>query len=348
MVETKKDINLKLSGMTCANCALKIENKLNNLKGVKSAIVNFANEEATVEYDPAATNFKTFKEAVRDLGYKASLARIDLKVLDKLSEDRFKDLTRNVIEIDGIHDVRGNFKASKLFIEFNELALDETGVYSNVKKLGYNIEKSAGSMDIEIVKHKKEMRYRLRIMLVSLVFSLIITPISWINTIPPEKNLVLFFLALANYGISGSFFLIGAYKSLKNKSTNMDVLVALGTTTALIYSILTTFLIDGKTFYEAMSMIITFLLIGKYLEHKTKGQASEAIKKLIGLQPKTAMILKDGVETEIPIEEIEVGDVLVVRPGERIPVDGKVVKGKTKVDESMITGESKYVKKRNR
>ena len=345
MAETKEDINLKLSGMTCANCALKIENKLNNLEGVKSAVVNFANEEATVEYDPNATNYKTFKEAVRDLGYKASLARIDLKVLDELSEDEFKDLTKNVMEIDGIHDVRGNFKAFKLFIEFNELALDETGVYSKVKKLGYNIEKSAGSMDIEIVAHRKEMRYRLRIMLISLVFSLIITPISWIDSIPPEKNLVLFFLALANYGISGSFFLIGAYKSLKNKSTNMDVLVALGTTTALIYSILTTFLIDGKTFYEAMSMIITFLLIGKYLEHKTKGQASEAIKKLIGLQPKTATILKDGEEIEIPIEEIEVGDVLVVRPGEKIPVDGKVVKGKTKVDESMITGESKYVKK---
>ncbi len=345
MVETREDINLKLSGMTCANCALKIENKLNSLEGVRSAVVNFANEEATVEYDPNTTNFKTFKEAVKDLGYKASLARIDLKVTDKLSEDDFNNLTKNVIEIEGIHDVRGNFKASKLFIEFNELALDEAGVYTKVKKLGYTIEKSAGSMDIEIVKHKKEMRYRLRIMLISLAFSLVITPTSWFVVDSFNRNVILFFFALANYGISGSFFLIGAYKSLKNKSTNMDVLVALGTTTALIYSILTTFVISGKTFYEAMSMIITFLLIGKYLEHKTKGQASEAIKKLIGLQPKTAMIIKDGEETEIPIEEIEVGDVLVVRPGEKIPVDGRVVKGKSKVDESMITGESKYVKK---
>jgi Cu+-exporting ATPase len=125
----------------------------------------------------------------------------------------------------------------------------------------------------------------------------------------------------------------------------MDVLVALGTTTALVYSILTTFFIDGKTFYEAMSMIFSFLLIGKYFEHKTKGQTSEAIKKLIGLQPNTATLLKDGVEIEIPIEEIEVGDILIVRPGEKIPVDGKIVKGKTKIDESMITGESQYIKK---
>ncbi|MFW9895050.1 MAG: heavy metal translocating P-type ATPase [Candidatus Thorarchaeota archaeon] len=345
MTETKEDINLKLSGMTCANCALKIENKLSNLEGVKSAVVNFANEEATVEYDPNTTNYDLMQAAVKDLGYGASLARVELMVLDELSEADFENLINKVLNIKGIHDVRGNFKASKLFIGFNELALDEVGVYSRVKKLGYNIEKSAGTMDLEIVKHKKEMRYRLRIMVISLVFSLIITPISWFIAESNERNLLLFFLALANYVISGSFFLIGAYKSLKNKSTNMDVLVALGTTTALIYSILTTFLIQGKTFYEAMSMIITFLLIGKYLEHKTKGQASEAIKKLIGLQPKTATIIKDGAEVEIPIEEIEIGDVLVVRPGEKIPVDGKVVEGKTKVDESMITGESKYVKK---
>ena len=345
MTESKEDINLKLSGMTCANCALKIENKLSNLDGVKSAVVNFANEEATVEYDPNTTNFSNMQAAVKDLGYGASLARVELKVVANLSEENFESLINEVLKIRGIHDVRGNFKASKLFIGFNELVLDEIGVYSKVKKLGYAVEKSAGTIDLEIVKHKKEMRYRLRIMLISLVFSLIITPISWFVSVSFERNLLLFFLALANYIISGSFFLIGAYKSLKNKSTNMDVLVALGTTTALVYSILTTFFISGKTFYEAMSMITTFLLVGKYLEHKTKGQASEAIKKLIGLQPKTAIIIKEGEEIEIPIEEIEVGDILVVRPGEKIPVDGKVVKGNTKVDESMITGESKYVKK---
>ncbi|MHA2195786.1 MAG: heavy metal translocating P-type ATPase [Promethearchaeota archaeon] len=345
MAESKEDINLKLSGMTCANCALKIENKLSGLEGVRNAVVNFANEEATVQYDPNTTNYNIMQAAVKDLGYGASLARVELKVIDELSEENFEILINEVLDIQGIHDVRGNFKASKLFIGFNELAIDEIGVYSSVKKLGYNIEKSAGTMDLEIVKHKKEMRYRLRIMFISLVFSLIITPISWFVVDSFERNLLLFFLALGNYVISGSFFLIGAYKSLKNKSTNMDVLIALGTTTALIYSILTTFLISGKTFYEAMSMIITFLLIGKYLEHKTKGQASEAIKKLIGLQPKTATIIKNGEEIEIPIEEIEVGDVLVVRPGEKIPVDGKVVEGKTKIDESMITGESKYVKK---
>ncbi|MFX1384887.1 MAG: heavy metal translocating P-type ATPase, partial [Promethearchaeota archaeon] len=343
--ENTQNIKIKLGGMTCASCALKIENKLGSLNGVNSSVVNFANEEANVEYDAGIVNYKDFNKAIRDLGYKASLSKIDLIIKNLANEGNFNELVNEVKTIEGVYEVRGNFTASKLFIEFNESEIGETKLYSNIKKLGYNIEKSAGVMDKEIEQHKKEMRYRLRILITSAVFMFIITPVSWFVPESNIRNIILFIFALGNYATAGSFFLIGAYKSLRNKSTNMDVLVALGTTTALIYSILTTFFIEGKTFYEAMSMILTFLLIGKYFEHKTKGQTSEAIKKLIGLQPKTATLLKNGKEIEIPIEEIEVGDVLIVRPGEKIPVDGKVIKGKTKIDESMITGESKYVKK---
>ncbi|MFX0046740.1 MAG: heavy metal translocating P-type ATPase [Candidatus Hermodarchaeota archaeon] len=343
--KAEEKIKIKLSGMTCASCALKIETKLKNLNGVSSSVVNFANEEATVEYDSSKISYNDFNKAVKDLGYKASLAKIDYKLLDSISESEFNDLVNQVKNFEGIYEVRGNFNAGKLFIEFNELKLDESKIYSRFKQLGYKIEKAAGTLDKEIERHKKEMRYRLRILVISITFMVVITPISWFITESFTRNLILFFLALADFSIAGSFFLVGAYKSLRNKSTNMDVLVALGTTTALIYSILTTFLIEGNTFYEAMSMILAFLLIGKYFEHKTKGQTSEAIKKLIGLQPKTATLLKDGAEIEIPIEEIEVGDILVVRPGEKIPIDGKVIKGKTKIDESMITGESRYVKK---
>jgi len=343
--ESIEKVKIKLGGMTCANCAYKIENKLKSLEGVNRSVVNFANEEATVEFNPKITNYDDFNKAIYDLGYKASLAKIDLKVIDSLNESDYRELVNSVKKIDGIHEVRANIKASKLFIEFNEFLLDENKIFASIKKLGFTIEKSAGVMDKEIEKHKKEMKYRLRIFAISLIFTLIITPISWFVEESFTRNMILFLFAIANYLIAGSFFLIGAYKSLRNKSANMDVLVALGTTTALIYSILTTFLIEGKTFYEAMSMILSFLLIGKYFEHKTKGQASEAIKKLIGLQAKTATLLKDNQEIEIPIEEIEVGDILIVRPGEKIPIDGKVIKGKTKVDESMITGESKFIKK---
>jgi len=342
---SSEKIKIKLGGMTCASCAFKIETKLKNLEGVSGSVVNFANEEATVEFDSNRTSYDEFHKAIRDLGYKATLAKIDIKVVESLSESDFNDFVDNVRRIEGIYDVRGNLKASKMFIEFNELQLDESKLYSKIKRLGYKIEKAAGAIDKEIEKHKKEMRYRLRILLIAVAFTFIITPISWFVAESFARNVILFFFAIADFSIAGSFFLIGAYKSLRNKSTNMDVLVALGTTTALVYSILTTFIIEGNTFYEAMSMILAFLLIGKYFEHKTKGQTSEAIKKLIGLQPKTATLLKDGKEIEIPIEEIEVGDILVVRPGEKIPLDGRVVKGKTKIDESMITGESRYVKK---
>ncbi len=343
--ELKQKVKIKLGGMTCASCALKIETKLKGIDGVNSSVVNFANEEAIVEYNPQLTGYNEFDKAVRNLGYKASLAKIDIKVVEEITEEEFKNLINRVRDIGGIHDVRGNYNALKLFIEFNELQIDENNAYARIKKLGYAIEKSAGAIDKEIEAHKKEMKYRLRILTVSLIFMLIITPISWFIHPSFERNLFLFFLAIGQYFIAGSFFLKGAIKSLKNKSANMDVLIALGTTTALIYSILTTFFIQGNTFYEAMSMILTFLLIGKYFEHKTKGQTSEAIKKLIGLQAKTATLLKDESEIEIPIEEIEVGDILVVRPGEKIPVDGRIIQGKTKVDESMITGESRYVKK---
>ncbi len=343
--EEIQKIKIKLGGMTCASCALKIENKLGSLLGVNSSIVNFANEEANVEYDPKTLNYYDFNKAIRDLGYKASLSKIDLIVKDTLSEKDFGDFVEKVKDIKGIYEVRGNFTASKIFIEFNEAEIGEARVYSNIKKLGYNIEKSAGVIDKDIEQHKKEMRYRLIILTISLIFSAFIAPINWIVPASFTRNLILTILATGNYGVAGSFFLGGAYKSLRNKSANMDVLIVLGTTTAYIYSFLTTFFISGEVFYEAMSLIFSFILIGKYLEHKTKGQASEAIKKLIGLQPKTATLLKDGKEIEIPIEEIEKGDILIVRPGEKIPVDGKVLKGKSKVDESMITGESKYIKK---
>ncbi len=344
-MESKEKIKIKLGGMTCASCALKIETKLKNLNGVSSSVVNFANEEATVEYNSSLISYGEFNKAIRDLGYKATLAKIDYKVINSIPESEFNELVNVVDKIEGIYEVRGNFKASKLFIEYNELQLDESKIFSKVKQLGYKLEITAGALDKEIERHKKEMIYRLRLLVISLAFMFVITPISWFVAESFSRNLFLFFLAIADFSIAGSFFLIGAYKSLRNKSTNMDVLVALGTTTALVYSTLTTFLIEGNTFYEAMSMILAFLLIGKYFEHKTKGQTSEAIKKLIGLQPKTATLLKDGKEIEIPIEEIEVGDILVVRPGEKIPIDGKVVRGKTKVNESMITGESRYVKK---
>lgn len=343
--ESKEKIIIKLGGMTCANCALKIENKLKSLNGVENSVVNFANEEANIEYSPNKVDFFKFRQAIINLGYRANLSRIDVVITDDISEKNFDKLIENAKNIKGIYEIRGNYQAKKVFLEFNEFEISVSKLISTIRNFGYKIEKSAGVIDKEFEVQQKEQKKRLNRFIISAILSLIITPISWFVEPSFTIKLILFFLASANFAIGGSFFLIGAYKSLKNKSTNMDVLVSLGTGTAYIYSVLTTFFIPGETFYEAMSMILTFLLLGKYLEHKAKGQASEAIKKLIGLQAKTAIILKDGKELEISIEEIEVGDILIVKPGMKIPVDGKIIEGKTKIDESMITGESVYAKK---
>lgn len=344
--ESKEKIIIKLGGMTCANCALKIENKLRSLNGVEKSVVNFANEEANIEYSPNKVDFFKFRQEIINLGYRANLSRIDVVITDDISDKNFDNLIENAKKIKGIYEIRGNYQAKKVFLEFNEFEINESKLISTIRNFGYKIEKSAGVIDKEFEVQQKEQKKRLNRFIISAILSLIITPISWFVEPSFTIKLILFFLASANFAFGGSFFLIGAYKSLKNKSTNMDVLVSLGTGTAYIYSMLTTFFIPGKTFYEAMSMILTFLLLGKYLEHKAKGQASEAIKKLIGLQAKTAIILKDGKELEIPIEEIEVGDILIVKPGMKIPVDGKIIEGKTKIDESMITGESVYAKKK--
>jgi len=179
-MESTEKVKIKLSGMTCANCAYKIETKLKGLEGVNSSVVNFANEEANVEFNPTKTNYNQFNKAIRDLGYKSSLAKIDLRVMDILNEDEFNELPKKVKAIQGIYDVRANFNASKLFIEFNDLELDESKIFSNIKRLGINIEKAAGVIDKEIEQNKRELRYRLRIFLISLAFTLVIAPISMI------------------------------------------------------------------------------------------------------------------------------------------------------------------------
>ena len=207
-MESEEKIKIKLGGMTCASCALKIETKLKNMDGVSSSTVNFANEEATVEFNPSITNYKKFNEAILDLGYKSSLAKVDIKVTSQISESEFDEFVNKVGKIDGIQGVRGNYNARKLFIEFNELKIDENKVYNQVKILGYEIEKAAGALDKEIETYRKELRYRLRILFISLAFTLVIAPISMIFMEQPfEIKLLLFFLAIANYSIAGSFFL---------------------------------------------------------------------------------------------------------------------------------------------
>ena len=264
----------KINGMHCASCALTIEKRLGKTDGVKSIVVNFALEKASVEFD------------------------------------------KNVISEEGIIEI--------------------------IRGAGYDILQEGSPKE----KGRFEMNEK-NIFLLSLVFSIPVFILSmFLMSSTLENKIIQAVLAGVVQFIFGARFYKGAWNGLKNKSANMDTLVAMGTSAAYFYSLATTFFIAGDVFYETAALLVTFILLGKWLEARAKGKASDAMRKLMKLQAKTAHVLREGKEMEIPIEQVVVGDIIMVRAGEKIPVDGEVVEGLSTVDESMITGESLPVEKK--
>lgn len=274
-----------VSGMHCASCAQNIESTLKKLNGITSAVVNFATEKATVEFNEAVTNESEIRNAVEQLGYRV-VGGFE-KEVDREKEEREKEM----------NELKNLFFISALL---------------------------------------------------TLPIFLISMPFEWLGVYVPYKNIVLLILATPVQFFVGYRFYKGAFIALKNMTANMDTLIAIGTSAAYFYSLLVVLFPDfGEiVYFETSAIIITFIILGKWLEAVAKGRASEAIKKLIGLQPKTATIIRRGKEVTLPIEEVEVGDVVLVKPGQKIPVDGIVLDGFSSVDESMITGESIPVEKR--
>ena len=285
-LEDKARADLKISGMSCASCASKIEKKLRNIDGVFYAGVNYAMERATVEYDPAEVSTEDLVSAVADIGYQAQTAQTRFDE-DKEKIERRKETRRQTM----------------LFI-FSAL-LSVPLVYYMFSEL-FNL-------PFPPVIHNKVFQF------------ILATPIQF---------------------IAGWQFYRGAYKNLRHGTANMDVLIALGTSAAYFYSVATTFFIPGHVYYETGAVIISLIILGKLLESAAKGRTSEAIRKLMGLQAKTARVIRDGQESDIPIEEVQVGDLVIVRPGEKIPVDGIIKEGFSTIDESMLTGESIPVDKK--
>jgi len=344
--ESEKKMRLQLRGMTCASCALKIENQLNKLPGVKKATVNFNLENAYVEFDPKITGFEKFNAAIEDIGYKSNLARIELQVGLKSPEDT--QVIQNLLATrQGIYNVHVNLSAQIVDIEFNPEEIETKQIINQIKQLGFEVTERVSAIDTEQKAREEEIRTQK----IKFIFALALTiPIFFINMFVMDPSftikLLLFCLTLPVILYSGNQFFLGSYRALKNKTANMDVLIAMSVSISFIYSGIITFnLIQGEIFYEAAVMILTFILLGKYLEAIAKGRTSEAIKKLMGLQAKTAIVMREGKEVQIPIDEVQIGDIVVTRPSEKIPVDGVIIEGKTSLDESMITGESRLVKK---
>ena len=347
---------LKISGMTCAVCANRIEKGLSKLSGVEKAVVNFAAEKASVTYDPIQIGLKEMAAKVADLGYQVINDKAEFKISGMSCAACSSRIEKSLNGMPGVYSATVNLAAEKATVEYNAHELSLIQIQDKVKKLGYEAHNLADARDVDREKKVRlaEIRgQRLRLTLSAtlsfpLLLGMLLHSFGLMGSISkflmnPYLQLV---LATPVQFVAGWPFYRGAWAALRNGSANMDVLVALGTSAAYFYSIANVLTGDPHLYFETSAILITLIILGKLLEAIAKGRTSEAIKSLMGLQPKTARVIRGGEELDVPIETVVVGDIIVVRPGEKVPVDGVITEGTSTLDESMLTGESLPVDKK--
>ncbi len=354
--EEKKRIVLDIGGMSCVTCAQTIEKRLPKLKGIIYVTINFAAEKAIIDYDSNLVDQKAIEEAIVGVGYKVIHQNVTLKITGMTCATCAQTIEKVLNIKEGIYRVTVNLALETANIEYNPAQISLEGIKKVIRVVGYDvIEPEGGVEDAE----QKERDREIRSLKYKLAFSAAVTipVVIYSNsrflpfTLPtlPVDNfipLLLFVLSTPVHFIVGHDFFVGAYKALRNKNPNMDVLVAIGTSAAYFYSVYGTFSGIEELYYTTAVSLMTFLILGRLLEATAKGRTSAAIRKLMGLRAKTAHVIRDGEEMEIPVEDVQVGDIVVVRPGEKIPVDGVVTDGYSGVDEKVITGESIPVEKK--
>ncbi len=361
-METKKTV-IPVKGMTCVNCAAAIQKDISKLSGVKSANVNFANEKAVVEFDPAIIALEKFISSIHESGYQAVTETVAIPVLD-LDASRVQELERIVSGIDSVLKTVVNPGAETVEVQYIPGQIGLRDIRRVMEKSGFRLpkqEEGRSALDIEKEAREKELSELRKKLVVSAILSALILIGSFqdmlpIITIIPKQVMwyILLILTTPVQFWAGMHFYQNAWASIRHGSTNMNTLVVVGTTAAYGYSATLTFFpsifgmhgLHGGAYYDTAAIIITLILFGKYLEARAKTRAGEAIKKLMGLQPRTARVKREGNEIDIPIEDVEAGDLIIVRPGEKVPVDGVIRDGYSSVDESMLTGESLPVEKK--
>ncbi|OJF90177.1 heavy metal translocating P-type ATPase [Alkalibacterium sp. 20] len=349
-----EEVIYSLEGMSCVSCASSIEKKLKKTDGVFSANVNFATEKVIVEFDNNKTDIASMGEAVSDLGYKAipeKLEKADEKITLKV-EGMTCTTCANTIEkglrsISGVNLANVNFAAEKATVEYNPKKVRLLDMQKKISELGYTLiikDDRDNDIDADELKIKKaEKKVKISATLSSIIMILMIIHM-FITPVPGYLLIIGILGAPIIFGV-GKHVHISSWKALKNKSPNMDVLVSFGSLPPYIIGMMGLFF-PLQSFIEMATTIMTFHLIGKYLEVRAKGKASQAIKKLLQMGAKTANIMLDGEETKIPVKDLQVGDVMIIRPGEKVPTDGFVIEGNGLLDESMATGESMPVKRK--
>jgi Cu+-exporting ATPase len=359
----EKQMTLPVMGMTCANCVASVERNAKKADGVNDAVVNFASEKVMLTYDPTVTQPQEVIDRIHRAGYEVPTTTSELAILGMTCANCAASVERALNKVDGVLEATVNYASEKATVRYIVGTAGRADLVAAVRKAGYDVVEAEGEdelEDAEAAARQAEIRHQERRLKVGILFTTPLLVLSmgrdmgllgeWSHA--TWVNWLFFALATPVQFYVGWDYYVGAYKSLRNRSANMDVLVAMGSSAAYFYSVAVLIALTmGSTalgehvYFETSATIITLIVLGKLLEARAKGRTSEAIKKLMGLRPKTARVLRNGEQKDIPIEEVVVGDTVIVRPGEKIPVDGQVIDGRSAVDESMITGESLPVDK---
>jgi Cu+-exporting ATPase len=355
MMSETKQITLPITGMTCANCVATVERGFKKQAGVLSAVVNLSSERATVTVDPSAVSLGDLVARVIRAGYGVATGEADL-VIKRLADDNdARRLEKNLIKLEGVLEAKVSLATERARVRYVPTVVSQAEIRQSVTKAGFEaVEMGGEAEDAEAKARENEIKEQHRLLTIGLAFTIPLFLFSmardfmligeWSHS--GWVQWLMWAVATPVQFYVGGQYYIGAYKSLRNRSANMDVLIAMGSSVAYFYSILVTLnIISGHVYFETAAVIITLIRLGKFLEARAKGRTSEAIKKLMGLRAKTAHIERAGKEIEVPVDEVQVGDLVLVRPGEKIPVDGVVVEGHSALDESMLTGESLPVEK---
>ncbi|OAN44280.1 haloacid dehalogenase [Chloroflexus islandicus] len=380
----EREIILSVTGMTCASCSARVEKALRKTPGVLSAEVNLASEHALVRFDPAQAQPAALQAAIEQAGYGVVTDEITLAITGMTCASCSARVEKALRKTPGVLSAEVNLASEQALVRYAPGMVDRADLVKAVEQAGYGVitpaTTTAETEDVEARARAHEMAVRRRRLVVGVVFSLPLFVLSmardfgliapWLigegaamaatmagssmaemmHMIAARDDLLNWlFLALATpvQFYSGRDFYRYAWRALRMRTATMDTLIALGSSAAYFYSLVLLLSgAPGHVYFETAAVIITLILVGKYLEARAKSQTSAAIKALIGLQPKTARVLRGGQEVDVPLSEVRAGEMVIVRPGEKIPVDGVIVTGESTVDESMLTGESLPVEKR--
>jgi Cu+-exporting ATPase len=344
--------SIQITGMTCATCAATIKKGLSKTLGVEQADVNFASEKASIEYDPTKVDLAKIKDTVSQLGYGVATRKSIFPVSGMTCASCVARVEEALSSVTGVISANVNLASEKATVEY----LEGTGLADMrraVKDAGYELGPEAQALEDVTTAAQRETRALRNRFIVAAILAAAIMALGWGPSFV-GKSYLLWALATPVQFWAGLRFYRGAWGALKHKTSDMNTLIAVGTSVAYFYSMIAvifpslfvTGVLEPHLYFDTSAAIIALILLGRFLEARARGQTSEAIKKLIGMQPKTALVIREGKQREIAVEEVQVGDLIQVRPGERVPVDGIVHQGYSSIDESMITGESIPVEKK--